>query len=237
MTGQPWHVSVLVPARNEEALLPRCLRSLMRARARLPLPITCNLIVAVDHSTDRTGEVAERMLRSYGVVVYTNAGAVGVARGLAADTALALHTGPSDRHWLANTDADCSLPENWLLQQVAFAATGCEAIAGTVDVDGFEEHGLNVPSRFRETYLIGGDGSHSHIHGANLGVRADAYIRAGGWRGLETREDHDLWSCLIQTGASTLSTNCVKVVTSGRRNGRAPHGFAEALAAHNVTAA
>jgi hypothetical protein len=27
MTNDPWHVSVLIPARDEEDLLPRCLQS------------------------------------------------------------------------------------------------------------------------------------------------------------------------------------------------------------------
>ena len=53
---------------------------------------------------------------------------------------------------------------------------------------------------FRETYEIRPDGSHPHVHGANLGVRADAYLRAGGWADLRTAEDHDLWRRLLGSG-------------------------------------
>jgi hypothetical protein len=106
------------------------------------------------------------------------------------------------------------------------------AVAGTVSVDSFREHGPQVVERFRATYRIDPDGSHPHIHGANLGVRADAYVRAGGWSNHETAEDHDLWGRLLKTGAVTQSTNSIEVATSGRRVGRAPHGFAEALARH-----
>ena len=237
MSARPWHVSVLIPARNEEELLPRCLRSVLGARARLRFPATCNIIVAVDRSTDRTGEIAERMLRGLGIVVYTDAGAVGHARRIAACAAVRRNSASPGRHWLANTDADCKVPPDWLTRQLAFADAGFEVIAGTVDVDSFAEHGPEVRSRFHETYRIDEDGGHSHIHGANLGVRADVYRRAGGWRGLATAEDGDLWSRLARSGAHTLSTNETRILTSGRRVGRAPQGFADALAAHNETAA
>lgn len=100
-----------------------------------------------------------------------------------------------------------------------------EAIAGTIDVDSFEEHDACVPRRFRSTYLLHSDGTHGHVHGANLGVRADAYLRCGGWAALRTAEDHDLWARLRANGARILPPTHVKVVTSGRRVGRAPMGF------------
>jgi hypothetical protein len=134
---------------------------------------------------------------------------------------------------LANTDADCCVPQNWLLDQLNAASEGVEAIAGTVNVDSFCEHRPGVDSIFRRKYLIHSDGSHPHVHGANLGVRADTYIRAGGWSCLETGEDHDLWDRLAKTRARTLSSCAITVLTSGRRIGRAPRGFAGTLAAHN----
>jgi hypothetical protein len=52
---------------------------------------------------------------------------------------------------------------------------------------------------------------------------------------VKTAEDHDLWSRLRLTRARLLSSAHLQVVTSGRRVGRAPTGFADALAAHNDT--
>jgi len=66
-----------------------------------------------------------------------------------------------------------------------------------------------------------------------MGVRADTYLRAGGWRGLETAEDHDLWKRLMGTACQQRSTARVHVITSGRRRGRAPRGFAETLATYD----
>ena len=236
MSKSPWHVSVLIPARNEEDLLPDCLRSVLAACSRLPFSVTCDVIVSVDSSTDRTQEIAKHLIQERGAVVCTQGGVVGQARALAADIALKRFRGARDRCWLANTDADCTVAADWLNQQLVLAAGNVEAAAGTIDVIDFAEHDADVEERFRATYLIRSDGSHQHVHGANFGVRADAYLRAGGWRNLPTAEDHDLWDRLSKVGARKISTGLTKVVTSGRRIGRAPHGFADALAAHNRSA-
>jgi hypothetical protein len=124
-----------------------------------------------------------------------------------------------------------------LLDQVAVATRGFAAVAGIVDVDSFDEHDHTVEERFRQTYLIRTDGTHPHVHGANFGVRADAYLRVGGWRDFSTAEDHDLWERLRHDGGPQFSDASLRVITSGRRLGRAPLGFAAALAAHNGTAA
>jgi len=228
------HIVVLIPARNEEDLLPRCLRSVLKACSALPSNLTHDIIVAVDSSTDNTRSIAERMLQGHGTVVETDAGNVGRARIHAAEMALLRYVGPLDRCWIANTDADCIVPEDWLLDQLAIAESGFAAIAGTVDVDSFAEHSPGVDYLFRSTYTIHADGTHPHVHGANLGLRADAYLRAGGWAGLATAEDHDLWRRLHETGTPRASVARLSVTTSGRRQGRAPLGFAGALAAHNL---
>jgi glycosyltransferase involved in cell wall biosynthesis len=233
----PWHVSVLIPARDEEELLPRCLNSVRAARSLLAGSTTVDVVVAVDSSNDGSRQIAEQMVYGCGVVICTRAGIVGRARALAAEVALRRYDGPRNRCWLANTDADTCVPASWLKDQISLAVEGLEAIAGTVDVDHFREHGSLVQKRFRNSYVTGPDGSHPHVHGANLGVRADAYLRAGGWRNLPTAEDHDLWNRLAKSGARRASVAGIRVLTSGRRVGRAPHGFAEALSAHNGTPA
>ena len=232
----PWHVSVLIPARNEEQLLPRCLHSVLAACAAVPFPVSCDIVVAVDCSTDQTWEIAHRLIaaRAHGAVVRSDAGIVGHARAFATDTALLRHLGDHSRWWLANTDADCEVPADWLVAQLALAEKGAHAVAGIVDVDSFHEHDARVEQLFRSTYILPADRPHAHVHGANLGMRADAYLRAGGWHCLATAEDHDLWKRLNQHGAACISTDRLRVVTSGRRTGRAPSGFADALAAHNL---
>ena len=231
------HVAVLIPARNEEALLPACIHSVLRACRALPGNVTFEVVIAVDSSTDRTLAIGKKLLSGSGRVITTNAASVGEARSCAAKRALEGYAGNAAHCWLANTDADCRVPENWLVQQLLLAQAGAEAIAGIVDVDDFSEHECEVERLFRETYLIRPDGTHPHVHGANIGVRADTYLRAGGWSSHATGEDHDLWSRIPSSGGVKLSVAKLKVVTSGRRVGRAPAGFAAALSAHNMAVA
>ena len=228
-----WHIAILIPARDEEVLLPRCLRSVARARRLLPAHVSSDVIVVSDQSSDLTRELAEQMLGQDGLVLGADYGCVGLARMAAAEAALTRTSVPCYRCWLANTDADCEVPASWLLDQLAIAERGVAAVAGIVEVDSFAEHHPRVHRLFRETYRIDADGSHPHVHGANFGLRADAYVQVGGWASLATAEDHDLWKRLGHHGYERLSDSRLQVVTSGRRIGRAPTGFAAALAAHN----
>ena len=231
-----WHIAVVIPARNEQELLPRCLLSIQRARVLLPSEVTSDVIVVSDSSTDQTYQLALKLLGSEGFAAAGIYGCVGTARIAAVEIALKRSCVPLDRCWLANTDADCEVPSAWLLDQVRMAQRGIAAVAGTVDVDSFEEHMPGVRELFRTSYLVHADGTHPHVHGANLGIRADAYVRAGGWARLATAEDHDLWSRLGTNGCHRVSDAGLQVMTSGRRVGRAPLGFAGALAAHNEVA-
>ncbi len=232
--AESWHLAVLIPARNEEKLLARCLRSVLRAHRQLPAHVTFDLILVSDGSGDGTSRIARELISSsHGAVMDVNAGCVGRARACAANLALRRFAGDSSRCWLANTDADCEVPPHWLLDHLSFARQGAAAVRGIVDVDTFEEHGREVAARFRETYALHANGTHPHVHGANLGVRADRYLEAGGWADLQTAEDHDLWRRLSDGRGSCLSATSLCVFTSGRRVGRAPLGFAGALAAHN----
>ena len=218
-------------------MLPGCLRSVQAARFRLPQHVTSDVVVVSDCSSDRTNELAEAILGNSGAVVCADVGVVGSARALAASVALQRYTGDPEQCWFANTDADCEVPPYWLLDQLRIAGRGVHAVAGVVDVNDFSDHLPHVQQRFRDTYIIASDGTHPHVHGANMGVRADAYLRAGGWAGLATAEDHDLWGRLLASGHDRLSDATLQVMTSGRRMGRAPQGFADALAAHNERAA
>lgn len=49
-------ISVIIPARNEETLLPRCLASIEQAKERLGKPI--EVVVVLNRCTDRTEEIA-----------------------------------------------------------------------------------------------------------------------------------------------------------------------------------
>jgi len=103
-------------------------------------------------------------------------------------------------------------------------------VAGTVTVVDWTGHPPEVPSLYRRLY-----GSprttpvHDHVHGANLGIRASAYLAAGGFAAVRCREDHDLLRALQAMGRPVVRTWAEPVVTSARTHGRAPGGFADFL--------
>lgn len=67
------------------------------------------------------------------------------------------------------------------------------------------------------------------MHGANLGIRASAYLAAGGFRPLRTAEDHMLLAAATEAGCAVVQARDITVETSGRRWGRAPRGFSNLL--------
>ena len=73
-----------------------------------------------------------------------------------------------------------------------------------------------------------GDG-HLHVHGANLGMVAEAYVAAGGVPPLALAEDHALVAALRARGSRLVATGRIPVVTSGRRESRTVGGFADHL--------
>ena len=232
-------VGVIVPAHNEQDLLPACLTRVRRAaRALRGLPV--HVVVVADACRDLTAEAARRGRAS---VVTISARSAGAAR--AAGAREILHrTGHLDpaRVWLATTDADTLVPVGWLRQQVRYASGGWDAIVGTIRVADWSGYSPATRSVFHDLYerghegtdeagpsAEGGDARHPHVHGANLGFRASAYLRAGGFPDLATAEDKALVTALAATGGRVLRTRALPVVTSARRDSRAPHGFGDYL--------
>jgi glycosyltransferase involved in cell wall biosynthesis len=220
-------VHVVVPANDEEVLLPRALRSIARAVARLRRcrpGIRTHVVLVLDACVDGSREVAARHHDL--TVVEVNHRCVGAARAHGVDVATA-DVGEPDaaRHWMAGTDADCVVPGDWLVRQVMLADAGIDLVTGTVHPD--EELDGDALALWRALHQLG-DG-HPHVHGANLGIRLSAYREAGGFEPLAVHEDVRLVERVRSAGAACLATSSVHVRTSGRTQGRTPGGFADYL--------
>jgi len=224
VTERPAAAGVVVPAHNEEAMLPACLAALRRAVAAAGIPV--HLVVVADTCTDRTAAVA----RACGArVISTGARNVGAARAAGMTEMLRLAAGRDPAAvWLATTDADTVVPSGWLRRQLRYAERGWDVVLGTVAVADWEEHPPHVPAAFEAMYGHGG-GPHPHVHGANLGIRASAYLAAGGFRPLATAEDHALLAAATEAGCPVVQAGDITVRTSGRRQARAPRGFSHLL--------
>jgi hypothetical protein len=99
-------------------------------------------------------------------------------------------------------------------------------VLGTVDVRDWSGHPPGVEGRWRASYDPR-DG-HRHVHGANAGARADAYLEVGGFADVDRDEDVALAAALRHR--RVVRTGSEPVVTSARNRGRAPDGFAGHLA-------
>jgi glycosyltransferase involved in cell wall biosynthesis len=210
-------LAIVIPAHNEAAHIGACVAAARRAADHHQLlGEAARVIVVADGCTDDTGAIA----RSLGAdVMCIEARNVGMARAHGAERALALGA-----RWLAFTDADTTVADDWLARQLDCCA---DAVCGVIGVHDWSPHIGAVREHFGRTYTDA-DG-HRHIHGANLGVSAKAYVRAGGFPPLESSEDVALVEALIANGARIEWSAAPRVVTSARTDFRAKKGFGATL--------
>jgi cellulose synthase/poly-beta-1,6-N-acetylglucosamine synthase-like glycosyltransferase len=229
-TSPGWSVAVVIPALNEEAAIEACIESVLESSQLIEHLSALWVVVVADACTDRTACRARTALGSCGEVLECNARSPGTARQLGVAAALRhFESAEPSRIWIANTDADSCVPQDWLDQHLRLAEQGIAAIAGIVRVDNVPGHGAEVAQLLLADYEVASDGTHPHVHGANLGVRADAYLDAGGWGQLTVAEDHCLWNRIRERGWRLSSCAQSVVITSGRLVGRARGGFADTL--------
>jgi glycosyltransferase involved in cell wall biosynthesis len=219
-------VGVVIPARNEQELLPDCLRSVTEAAGRIEIPT--RIVVALDRCTDRSAAiVAEFRAAGFPVrpVVVPRPG-VGAARATGVRALLAeLGT---EGVWLASTDADSVVPTDWLARQLAHVRLGADVVVGTVRVADWSAQPSVVRDRYLAAYRAGP--GHRHRHGANLGCAARHYLAVGGFaESLSCDEDVDLICRLEAAGSAMVWAADLPVITSARRTGRASGGFADYL--------
>lgn len=225
-----WTVGVVVPARDEEDHIDECLAGIRMSLEREPAVRSSWIVVVADSCSDSTGERARAALGNKGEVIECEVRSPGTARRLGVEALLRRYaTVDLSRIWIANTDADSTPAPDWIHRQLRFAAQEYTGVAGVVHVNSIEGLSADDVATLFKYYIVNDDGSHPHVHGANLGIRADAYVDVGGWSDLPLAEDHCLWARMKARSWSTISSTSCVVVTSGRLVGRAMGGFADSL--------
>lgn len=220
----PAAIAVVVPARNEEESLPRCLAAIDeagRALADAYPSVVLSVTVVLDGCTDGSARVvAEYPVAEPLAVDYAS---VGLARRTGIAHALAQLGLPASQIWVANTDADTEVPGQWLVEQCRLATTGVRLVLGTVVPN---PRGLDaaLEQAWHAAHPLN-DG-HDYVHGANLGFRADSYLAVGGFAALDLHEDADLTDRLKSQGARWVAVDTIRATTSARTAGRTSGGFA-----------
>ncbi|WP_235492720.1 MULTISPECIES: glycosyltransferase [unclassified Leifsonia] len=230
-------IGVVIPVNDEEGLLPRCLAALREALDELAVqrryPPAVYVVLVLDDCTDGSAAIAAA---SGFEVLEVSARNVGMARCIGASAVFAhvaeagaLSGAPTDAAhiWIANTDADSAVPRTWLTTQLALAEEGADLMVGTVRPD-FADLTPAQTAVWLSTHVLGHAGG--HVHGANLGVRGDSYLAAGGFAALAEHEDVLLVESLrAHPDTREVRTDACWVLTSGRMAGRTPGGYAQHL--------
>jgi glycosyltransferase involved in cell wall biosynthesis len=234
LTGRTQVVGVVVPVHNEEELLGDALNALGESFAALRNPNTLtHLVLVFDACRDSSMSVARAWAKQISPqssltvrAINCDAHNVGIARNLGCEDVLDYWSEVDLASiWIATTDADSRVPRAWLDAQVRHHNAGVDVWAGRVSVHESEPHDREAVSRWQREY----DAELKPIHGASLGFNAEKYLLVGGFPALATGEDRALFYSLVESGARAYFDSSYRVLTSGRRRARAPHGFSEAL--------
>lgn len=226
-------VVVGVPARNEERHLAWAVRSVLLAADRAD-DVQTTLVLALDSCDDSSAAIAVAIGDEDPRVIVLEGtwGNAGAARRAAIDAGItaAMADGNAElgEIWIATTDADTVVPPDWVGTHRDHGRAGVAAVAGIVDILLDDDATPAVVDIFARTYVVESD-THHHVHGANMGVRADVYLGVGGFASIDVAEDHALWNVIRNAGHRCVATTALRVSTSGRRVGRAVGGFADRL--------
>ncbi|KAA0092689.1 glycosyltransferase [Mycolicibacterium sp. P1-18] len=220
---------VVIPAHDEAQKLPRCLKSVVTAAAGTPVPVLT--VVVLDSCSDDSASLAGRFGSDVHFVEVDarNVGASRAAGFAYAQKTYGMGLVDESRVWLATTDADSEVDPDWLIRQMSADA---DMVLGVVRVTNWRHFSPESVRRYLTAYrakLRRNGGGHDHVHGANMGFRADVYWKTGGFAALSSDEDVDLVRRFERSGRRIHRDAGLSVVTSARRDGRAPRGFANHL--------
>lgn len=224
-TGRIEAIAVVIPAHDEAVLLGACLESVARAIGLAEeRGVRVAARVALDACTDDSPAIAEAL--GFRTVTLA-ARAVGAARGAGLDAAVTrFGVIPRERVWTAHTDADSVVPPHWLTHQLDLSEAGADVVIGTVRPD-FADLTAEQQIAWSAGYVPGA--ANHAVHGANLGIRLSTLVESGGFDAIVTHEDVRLIERARDLGARIATSDAASVLTSGRRFGRAPNGYARYL--------
>jgi glycosyltransferase involved in cell wall biosynthesis len=203
-------IGVILPVHNQQASLDQCLQSVMLAAEHGTLCTELvRIVVVLDACNDRSRDIAQR----YPVrLIDITAGNPVAARAAGAD-----HLVQAGARWLAWTEADVRVPDDWLAAQLAYQV---DAVCGRVDSDPGARKSVPGQRRHRSSVL---DEQRPGVHGANLGISTLAYVDAGGLSAANGQEEVQLIRRVEASGRRIAWSGSVRV----RRFSPAGSGYGE----------
>ena len=235
---------VVVPARDEEALIGACLKALATQSGIASEEY--EVLLVLDRCTDGTEARAREIAAlhpSLDLRFLDGPGeGSGPARRVGMDQACArlLQVGRPEG-LIACTDADTVVSADWLAAQLCAVSEGARAIGGRIELADDGSLPENVSrlhakrGRLRHERLLSEPGrngktEHWQFSGASLALTAEVYREIGGLEPLTALEDEGLERVLCEHGIPIQRLLSVRVTTSPRLQGRATQGLSYALA-------
>lgn len=249
---------VAIPAKDEAQRIGPCLAALARQCQSSNAPVrpgTFGVVLLLNNCRDDTATIAREhagrlpyALRTIERDLPPEQAHAGWARKSAMDLAADwLDAEKSDGGILLTTDGDSCVAPNWLSANIEAIDRGVDGVAGCIVLDPDEDRLLPEAVHCRgrlegeyETLLAELRArldpqphdpwpNHATTSGASLAVTLRAYRRIGGLPALPLGEDKALIAALLAHDARVRHDLAVKVVTSGRLDGRAVGGVADTL--------
>jgi 1,2-diacylglycerol 3-beta-glucosyltransferase len=194
-------VSILVAARNEEAQIERCLRSL----AALNYPSgRLEILIADDNSTDATAAIIAGFIQDKPQFRLLHVGPpLGSARGKANALAYLCRAAATD--YFLFTDADMALAPGWVAGMLAALAPGVGVVTGITTAGGGlfgRLQGLDWLFGLNLIRLLADWGLPATAVGNNMLVTRAAYEATGGFENIDFRvsEDLQLFQAVVAQG-------------------------------------
>lgn len=182
--------TVIIPARNEEQNIGKCLHSILQQNYPLFL---YEIIVVDDFSTDKTVDVVQSLKKEYSnlhllkLADELDGKPLNAYKKKAIEKAIKYATG----NWIVTTDADCMVTKNWLMNYAALIEQTQPAFIAAPVV--FTNDGTLL-SMFQYIDFVSlqgitaasvSAGFHAMCNGANLAYRKDVFYRVNGFKGID----------------------------------------------------
>lgn len=178
--------SIIIPARNEEENIEACIQSILKNNYP---PELFEIIVADDFSTDATPDIVHRLQAQFSNIhIISLKNIISETINSYKKRAIELAIAKSQHNWIVTTDADCSVPANWLHLLDAYIQKNERVFVAAPVMFTCDNSFLNVFQCLDFLSLQGITaasvyaGAHSMCNGANLAYKKTVFYEVDGFK-------------------------------------------------------